>query len=388
MPITLSARRFDNSTERSWLNCNIMAIKTIQFLFCGLLFLFSCGENNTENHFLGEITEFDLNDPSIVEETLNAKPIHLDGIYDGWIATHDSLAFFWSHRYNTHFFNVFNLNNGQFLGSFVPKGSGPDDVRAAPPIFHLYEEHGQLKTVINAHNEQQFLIWNITKSIELKKTIFDKRSSYQRGREGYIDITYLDEECLLIYQPSSEPTDPDDQTSLPRFQKLKLNSGELIREYPIFKKPIIPEDEQNLPFPLAGSTAVKIDKTKAVHAMIFLDQISIVDLNTGEVKGLRKKNSPTFSSFYKDIKNPKYYYTRVQANDSYIIATWLDGTPVDHSKTILYDQLHVFNWEGELIKKIRLDTPVKEIWLDKITNRFYGYNPYREKLYEYNLGLE
>lgn len=264
-----------------------MTIKTIQFLFCGLLFLFSCGGNNTENHFLGEITEFDLNDPSIVEETLNAKPIHLDGIYDGWIATYDSLAFFWSHRYNTHFFNVFNLNSGQFLGSFVPKGSGPDDATTTPPIFHLYEELGELKTVVNAHNEQQFRIWNITKSIELGKTIFDKKSSYQRSREGYLDITYLDEKRLLIYHPESTPTDPDDLTSLPRFQILKLNSGELIREYPIFKKPIIPEDEQNMPFPLSGSTAVKIDKTKAVHAMIFLDQISIVDLNTGEVKGLR-----------------------------------------------------------------------------------------------------
>ncbi|MGL6177805.1 MAG: hypothetical protein ACRC13_01015 [Tannerellaceae bacterium] len=365
-----------------------MTIKTIQFLFCSLFFLVSCGGNNTENHFLGEITEFDLNDPSIVEETLNAKPIHLDGIYDGWIATHDSLVFFWSHRYNTHFFNVFNLNSGQFLGSFVPKGSGPDDVRAAPPISHLYEEHGELKTVINAHNEQQFLIWNITKSIELGKTIFDKRNSYQRGREGYIDITYLDEECLLIYQPSSEPTDPDDQTSLPRFQKLKLNSGELLRDYPIFKNPIIPEEKQTEPFTFGGLTAIKEDKTKALQAMLGLGQINIIDLNTGEVKGVREKNSPTFSSFYKDIKDRRSYYIRVQANNSYIIAVWLDCPPADVSKEFTFDQLHVFNWEGELIKKIRLDTPVQEIWLDKITNRFYGYNPYREKLYEYNLGLE
>lgn len=365
-----------------------MTIKTIQFLFCSLFFLFSCGGNNTEDHFLGEIIEFDVNDPSIVEETLEAKPIQLDGIYDGWIATHDSLIFFWSHRYDSHFFNVFNLNSGKFLGSFVPKGSGPDDIISAPPIYDIYEEQGELKTVLNAHNEQQFRIWNITKSIDVGKTIFDKKHSYQRGRVGYVAITYLDEERILVYHPESTPKDPDDPTSLPRFQTLKLNSGELLREYPIFKKHIIPEDEQYLPFPLAGTTAIKDDKTKAVHAMIFLDQINIVDLSTGEVKGLRKKNSPTFSRFYEDIKNPKYYYNRVQANNSYIVATWRDGIPVDYTKTVPYDQLHVFNWEGELIKKIRLDTPVQEIWLDKKTNRFYGYNPYLEKLYEYNLNLE
>ena len=180
-----------------------MTIKTIQFLFCSLFFLFSCGGNNTEDHFLGEIIEFDVNDPSIVEETLEAKPIQLDGIYDGWIATHDSLIFFWSNRYDTHFFNVFNLNSGKFLGSFVPKGSGPDDVTSVPPIYDIYDEQGELKTVVNAHNEKQFHIWKNTKSIEIGKTIFEKKHSYQRGREGKGDNAYTDEERIVVYQPSS-----------------------------------------------------------------------------------------------------------------------------------------------------------------------------------------
>lgn len=75
------------------------------------------------------------------------------------------------------------------------------------------------------------------------------------------------------------------------------------------------------------------------------------------------------------MKNLKRYYTSIQSDNQYIYATYLgERSWAGKQGTALpkFDEIHVFDWNGNLLYKFKTDRSFFIIWLDSVRHRLYS----------------
>lgn len=363
----------------------------IRIKYCLLLLLcscFSCENNYEDPYFIGEITV--VKDAVKKTDILYPEKIVLNGAYYGSPAAYDSLLFFCNYKQTGCFFDVFNLKDGSLAGGFVPKGQGAGEVVAISPVYQFYKENDELKTLLFAPNERKLFLWNISQSLQRNETIYDAVIPYDWTLEHtstsgryktssiYNNISVMNNEEILAYVPARSTTIEFTASTLPHYQLRTLYSNELIRNYPVFKEYIA---SVNSPRFFSSSDCLKPDKSKIAQAMYFMPQINIIDLASGEVKGYRLDKSVKwpFNDKNTDILETPAYYTALQVTDQYIFALYSEGKGSEAKRPHI---LHIYNWEGELIRKIDLKGEfVADMVIDPVNNLLYTSNqtyPYED----------
>ncbi|MCD7942905.1 MAG: hypothetical protein LUH50_24195 [Bacteroides intestinalis] len=100
-------------------------MKRIKEVFCFVLILsicISCNKKNDNMYFNGEIRNFEVLGST---KKVTLETISLDGANFGWLAVFDSLMIFRNPKLVNRFFSIFNVDNGEELGTFCNKGGGP-----------------------------------------------------------------------------------------------------------------------------------------------------------------------------------------------------------------------------------------------------------------------
>jgi hypothetical protein len=342
--------------------------------------------NSNDSNFNGKISWID---DTCKEEKVTLKEIELDGAFYGIPSVCDSFMIFWNYKLTQSFFNIFNLNTGEYIGDFCNKGGGPEDAYSLPYVYQVYKDKGTVTALLDANNEQKLFIWDISRSIETRMTVFDTVIPYERSSEhGIINYLYmfrLDKDTLITRVSSGLLSIDGDMASAPYYRKRTIYSNEQVRDYRIYNNEIIKKGKSQIPpdFFYSSSDCIKQDRTKIVQGMRYLCQINIMDLVSGQVTGHRIKNTPDFSLFSTDMKNIKVYYVRIQADDNYIYALYL-GEEVDHRPSAKPNNPHIvfiFDWNGNLVKKLDLGHPVQEIAIDGYNNLLYSMDAEEDKLY-------
>lgn len=351
-------------------------MKQLSFIIIFVLpLLWSCGNNADSKYFNGPIVP--INDIA-EEEKVSSQRIELNGITAGFVAAYDSLAIFWYWDYPGAYFSIFNMNDGAHLGYYCLKGRGPQETLGVPPIYQFYQEGGELKTLLLAFNNDKLLFWNITKSIQENATVFDTIVPYDWRKDhlsAYTKISRLDDNTLLGFVPQEYTTLSNTLMTLPVYEKRTIFSNELLDTYTPFKESITGGDAKILPdfkF-LNTSDGLKPDGTKIAQSMFFLQQIHIIDLDKNKVTGYRIKGTPDFSMFKQVPPNCNYYYHKLQCDDNFIYTLYYGKEHSSFNRESSCDMVHVFDWDGNLVKKLELEHPAQEIWLDRETNRLYTY---------------
>jgi hypothetical protein len=349
-----------------------------------------CHKEADKHYFNGEIKLVD--DTQNVTE-LSSDRIFLEGAFFGYPSVCDSLIIFWNPSLPGAYFSIFNLNTGEYMGDFCKKGSGPEEFSTLPLIFRFYKENGAIKTMLFAPNEEKLLLWNITESVEKRITVYDSVISYKWEKENisrsYVFMFRLEKDTMLAYVPSRSLTIDDGIATLPFYQKRTIYTNKLIRNYDIYKASVRSNADENFApnFFLSSFDCIKPDGSKIVQGMIYLAQINIIDIETGQITGYRIKNTPDFSFFKTDKPNLKGYYTRIQADDEYIYALY-SGEYIESRSSSSSPQphiIHVFDWEGNLKRKLELDHPTRDISLDHVNNILYTMDVEAEEVYSYDL---
>ncbi|MCI5451124.1 hypothetical protein MR532_04620, partial [bacterium] len=57
------------------------------------------------------------------------------------------------------------------------------------------------------------------------------------------------------------------------------------------------------------------------------------------------------------------------------------------SADIAFDMVHVFDWNGKLVRKLKLDCPVSDLVMDFHDGSLYGWNMEEQILYKYDMGF-
>lgn len=315
-------------------------------------------------------------------ENVKLKPIVLKGANYGWVAVYDSLMLFFNPKLPNHFYNVFNIDTGEEIGTFCNRGNGPNEVVSLGPVFQFFKEGNDLKTLLFAPNEEKLLFWNVTKSIEQNETVFERILPYEwRNKNGgacYHEIFFQNKDTLLA-KVSSFPISNEEAT-LPFYQKRTVDTNECLISYSMYKQSIKNGEASIIPESFFYSNdTFKPDGTKIVQVMTHFPQFNIMDVRTGKVVGYRLNEGTDFSVF-EGRQDIKWYFGNVQANDNYIYASYLGKKQWEDVKII-----YVFDWNGKLVRKLATDYAIGKMWIDIVRNRLYTTEPITDEVFYLDL---
>lgn len=356
----------------------------IYFYIISTLLFISCKDTVDQMFYTGEISNFSISSKSV---SLKAEKLKLDSAFFGDMYVYDSLLISQDHSQASHLFKVYNAFTQKFIGSFISRGQGNNEFYDVSPIYQLYEENKELKTLLFASNESKALIWNISKSIKEGKTVFENIYPYKWRNEhpsAYIYLAKINKDTFIGCIPGTNIG--NDKNTIPCLQLRTLSTNKALRNITIYKEPAPEKNRSGLEtaFLFDFQSCITPDCSKIIQTMAYLGHIDIIDVQTGEIKGLRLNTSDDFSIFLTDMKDAKHYYHRIQTNGKYILALWC-GEKIYEKRNRTWNTLHVFDMNGKMLKQIKLNTAVSDIWIDPINNLLYGKNSNTEKIYRYKL---
>lgn len=352
--------------------------KYLHIVFVISLFV-ACSTNNDARYFNGKITIID--DSKIPIEKLTSKEIDFKYVATPEFAVYDSLIFFYNWADKDGFFSIHNVKNKEYLGHFCVRGNGHNESLGVANIYYFYKDGACLKTDQVAVNNNKLMVWNITKSLQNKTTVYDTIVPYDNGDGGGICNYYfrIGKDELFMYTPGVYTTIKKVKATLPKYTKRTIYSNKIEKEYNLFLESIESGIDESFGSDQYFSTydCAKPDGSKIAQGMFHLSQLNILDLTTGEYNGYRLKGTYGFSAFNKDTPH-KHGYVNVQTDDNFIYAFYY----YDESKA---NQVHVFDWNGNIIRKLELDQDICRMSLDRVNNILYITKTTGEKVYCYDL---
>jgi hypothetical protein len=341
--------------------------------------IISCDNRvNDYDIFNGEIKTIDDTVTSITK--LNPQEVVLDGITYGFLSVYDSLMLFYNNKLPDKYYSIFNLRTGKHIGDFCPKGQGPGDARIVSPIYCFYKENNELKTLLSLPYDFKLAVWNISKSMETNKTVwdfipYDWRTDHIEFPHSHIarlnDNEFIGNVQTICMNPDEDCT----ISTLPSYEKRTIYSSTLIKKYTIYKQSLKHRYSDRL---LSSHDCLKPDGTKIVQFMDKMWQINMIDIETGTVTAYRsKKNFSDFSSlsnFSEPFENLPVYFMRATSTDKYIFAVYCNGTKIGNLKDGDF-VVYVFDWDCNLLKKLKLQNEFyHEFFVDEATNLLYTLN--------------
>ena len=328
--------------------------------------------------------EYEMKEDSVV---LQSEKITTEPLYSEWFAVKDSLLFCFNPRKTDCAYYVFNIRTGKLIGNFLPYGHGNNEFIALPPILRFDQEGNETKTFLYAPAEGKVFTWNISQSIQQKKTVIEDVRKFPAAPHNalfFSRVTRISKDSVLAYTPSISSL-TEARVILPQYYVLGNDPYEILSEIKIVKEnpdpdqyPALMADEY-----FAGPSCTKPDGSKFVQAMRWFPQLNIVDIASGKVHSYRMKNADGSSSFEISKTDPIHHYHEVVANEKYIFALWGGAT----KKTFKGNchEIHIFDWEGRFLKRIYLKEPANSIWFDDSTQMLYAYSMENESLLRYDL---
>jgi hypothetical protein len=327
----------------------------------------SCKEEKKKDvYFDGEIIIVDNN---VAPDTLLGEKVNIDGLYTGTIWAYDTLIGF-SLQLPDYIMNVFNVNTGNFLYSLGKKGMRTEEFNNIGCAGQFVYENSQPYVWIQKDERKECVLLNLGSPGDVVKRKMDINVDTE-FRYG-LSFTYILNDSLFLGYNQGEKLYSGDGSPLPpAYHLYNARTKELIKSYKPYNALVLPSfcDLYQIMMILGSRDRIKPDNTKLIMAMFSMDQINILDVATGEIKGYRNKNSPDFS-YLKDIDNLKRYYLDVCVDDKYIYGLSLNGK---NSKGRTGNTLNVFDWNGNFIRKIVLDKEVLYLSM--------GFDPVNKYLY-------
>ena len=218
---------------------NMERIRSLVFVLSLVLLTSSCGENKNKDkdYFNGEIRHVDGSHRII--KNVSSKLVPLNGGNYGLIAVHDSLLICWNPKLHNYYFNLFNLNTGEEIASFCPKGQGPEDLVDANPIFQILKnKENELSAFL--FERERLLKWNISQSIQKNTTVWDTIVPFTNKagiHRTYNFIFSPSEDTLLAYVRPDYINEY--RVFTPYYEKRIISADVRVQDFHIYKKETI-----------------------------------------------------------------------------------------------------------------------------------------------------
>jgi len=133
--------------------CRRVFVCVVTILLGVSCILVCCSTKGNDDVFNGEIRYVD--DSGVITKNVESNPVPLDEGYMGMgmIAVYDSLLVCWNTEFPDHFFDVFNVDTGEKLGSFCGKGRGHEESISVGCVYQFFKKGDDIMTLLYASNE-------------------------------------------------------------------------------------------------------------------------------------------------------------------------------------------------------------------------------------------
>lgn len=321
-------------------------------------------------------------------DTLHGEQIELDGLFCDRIIAYDTLLIFKSPKYEDYAMYVFSTNSKKHIASLAPIGKGPDECNEISYYGQYVIENNAFKLfVIVDRNSCRWL--NVTASLKQGKTVWEPvLGCPSKLKDDYTPLWLLEDGTFLERYSFTRLNDDGTDHIPPGYNVRKFEDETVIKTHKLYRKNVV----NNYPTGMYlngqlynSSKFIKSDRSKILMGMLFLPQINIIDLNTFKMKGYRLDMGINYETLTKDPAPLKFHYLLGACDDAFIYLSYLGWGISDRPIVSDTHELHVYNWEGALVKRYCLDHPFY-MDIDPITGLLYTTNN-EDELYCYQLDL-
>ena len=361
------------------------SIMTTRVLVMASFLSFAFAGCKQKEYFKGDLNSF-----TCVEDTciIKGKVLQIDSLHLDYFGVCDSLVMFYSPMRNDFAYEVYNVNTGKKVGNFCPLGHGSDEFVSISPITHIFKEGNDTKTILFMPNESKLIKWNITQSAIHKKTCYEDIAVHTWRKESpvaYSKVFKVGSDSILTYFSSVHISGKDTVTQQ-KYTIRTFSDNKKLDEFSTFSAAENREGTKILPENFFSQlSCIKPDGSKLVEALVFLPQINIVDINTKGVTGFLMTGYDDYTLFDSDMSDARLYYIDVQATNDYIFALWNGNSYFDDNAHCESDILHVYDWDGNMKKVIKLDHCVSRMFYDDTSRHLFCSHMDRTELYCYDI---
>ena len=364
----------------------------ISYLTLLSLCFFNCSDvkKTDKEYFNGEINIVDRD--SIKKDSLIAEEIKLEEAYAGRMYVHDSLAFFVSSQYSDHCIYSYDIASESLLGKYCEIGQGPDEVINISSTIQPRIINGELCYWLYSFNDRETRCWNVEKSLKEGKTCYDSIVSIRPNSDmfNFVYVFMLDDYKYLA--KGSDPLLLEENKFIPEYRIIDTKKPkDSIESIKIYKRGIREEidDINQTSFYLTSMDRIRPNNNnKVAMVMYYLAQVNILNIETGKSKAVRLKGTPSFNYLEGDINDLITFYISATVTDDHIYALYSNLRREDESienKDHAFDEVHVFDWEGNLVRILKLDNEIDQITVDPVNNVLYGMAGRDERIFRFEL---
>ncbi|MFI3314363.1 MAG: hypothetical protein R3Y04_01685 [Rikenellaceae bacterium] len=282
----------------------------------------------------------------------------------------------WNPLATEKFFNIYNVDSGEKIGSFCNKGRGNMEFVSTGFVYQLFKKDGDLMTLLNNIHRKEVYVWNISESINKQTAVYDTIVPHDNNL--FLWQFYQHTGSTFEYKISIKKDEYN--TSTPYYEKYNLFTNELEKSYPLYNVDSVQINSSMVPL-LYSSDAIKSDGSKIAEAMRYFPQINILDTQTGELTGYRTEKNPTFSFIDSNTKALEVFYTHVYADDNYIYANYIGEEPIYDPEAPHSNRIHIFDWNGNMVYELITDLRYSNLWVDPVRNRLYTISGSTKEIY-------
>lgn len=298
----------------------------------------------------------------INDHLLNPKFIHLS----------DSILISLESDISKGFFKSFSLADYSFLGSYGVRGEGPEEFsNVLSNVAQVYNHRKDNSISIYDWGRKKLLDLDLV-SLAKDDYSFNKRKDYVVPPELLLAqrVTFLNDTTVIAADGIDE--------GILAFVNIESDSVSYI-PFDLYKKRIdlSPRDKRKLN---RAVYAVNKPRNRIVTAMLQYPKIILFDMEGDLIKEINfplQKNPATKSEI-----DRKLFYRDVKVTDAYIYAVYLGLTSQEteniynnylNKNSSFSTEVHVFNWEGEPVRKLLLENKfIPFIQVDGINNRIFA----------------
>ena len=286
-----------------------------------------------------------------------------------------------------YLFSISNVMTGKFLGQFCKQGKSAQEILSAIPVKEIYESDGEDKACVYSYMDSKVCIWNITKSLDAGKDVYDKVVTLKgEGNYEFLALKscyYLGDGKILACNSNQNP-ESDELLDVPVYEIYDMSNGEQkvvlegmfekIEELPVRNTLFSPKEY------FSGVDCISPDRSRLVYAMSYFPCFFIFDINSGATEGFRFTGCPSFSP-----ERKIWYFTSVQSDENFIYALYY-GKEIDYSDyDACPDILYVFDWSGNVRCKFLLDRHFTDLSVDTDSGKLYFTHRMMSRMYYVDL---
>jgi len=262
---------------------------------------------------------------------------------------------------SNHLFYAFNLTTGELYSEFGLIGSGPEDYNFPVQMF-FNETTNEIRIIDRNYSKMYcYRLSDIIKGGGIKTASQMKipkeasRAVFQNDSTGY---------CLGSFSKGM-------------IGKIKNGIIEnYFLDFPDIKDEILNPNQKFGLF--QGDIIMNRDKTKLVYSSARCDLIKIISIENNAVKEVMTQNTyvPKYrkrdGNYFSILPESSNGYISVTESEDYIFALFSGRSENEYGDSHYFGNiLHIFDWDGKMIKKIMLDKDAWQIHIDRKSDKLY-----------------